>query len=69
MSKFFLSLMVLVTSFVVAIILYTVVFNDYPRFGEFANLLWLGLITFGLAIGIFISGLLIEQLTHERARR
>ena len=65
MSKTFLSILILAITIVAAVILYTVTFKEYPTFGTFENLLFLGLITFGLGLGIYISALLLEQAIKE----
>ena len=65
MNKTILSVFILGISVVLAVILYGVVVSHYPTFGEFYNLLFLGLITFGLGIALFISGLVLEKSLKE----
>ena len=65
MNKTFFSVLILALTIIGAVILYGVVFNKYPTFGTFENLVFLGLVTFGLGIGIYVSALLLEQAIKD----
>jgi len=65
MSKVIVSIFVLAVTIIATIILYTAAVARYPDFGSFYNLLFIGLIIFGAGVGIFLSGLLLEQGIRE----
>ena len=65
MTKAVVSVFILAATIVGAILLYTVVLGEYPTFGTFENLVFLGLVTFGLGLGIFISALILDQEMRE----
>ena len=60
-SKTLVSIFVLIVTIILSVILYAVVVNAFPKFGSFENLLFLGLVTFGLCVGVWLSILIYEQ--------
>jgi len=68
MNKTIASVFILAVSIILAIILFFVVRDAHPEFGSFYSLLYLGLITFGLGVGIFVSGLLLHQSMKEMGK-
>lgn len=65
MGKALLSSLILIVTVVVSIILYGVVLDNYPVFGTFENLLFLGFVTFFLGVGVFLSAWLLERMIRE----
>jgi len=63
--KTILSIFILAVSIVLAVILFFVVRDAHPDFWSMWSLLWIGLIIFGFAVLVFISGLLLEQSIRE----
>ena len=68
MKNAIVSLVIFAASIIGAIILYGVVIKEYPDWGSFENLVYLGLITFGLGIGIYVSALLLEKMVRQQSR-
>ena len=57
-----LSIWVLVLSIILAILLYVVIFTNIKNpFNDFGGIIYLSFVTFVLAIGIFISAILVEK--------
>jgi hypothetical protein len=65
MNKVIVSTFLLVISIAVAFILYGIVIRNFPTWGEFYNVLFIGLTVFVLGIGVFCSALLIESSVRE----
>ena len=61
MNKVIISTFMLIATIVIACILYGLVFNYHPNWGEFWNLFYMGLVAFFMCVGIFASGLLLER--------
>jgi len=61
MSKTILSVFILGLTIVLSIILFFLVRENHPEWGSFYSLLYMGLIVFGLGVGLFVSGLLLEK--------
>ena len=67
MAKAIISILILAASIIGAVLLFGMVLNEYPTFGTFENLFYLGLVAFGLAVGIFVSALLLESLIRSKS--
>lgn len=65
MVKALFSSIILLVTVVTSIILYNVVWDNYPEFGSFENLLFLGFVTFFLGVGVFFSAWLLERMIRE----
>jgi len=65
MNKAIISVFVLAVTIVLSYVFYTQTVAHYPEFGEFFNLLFLGLTAFFGGVGVFISGLLLGQSVQE----
>jgi len=62
MDKKTLSILVLILSIILAVILYIVIFTNVSNpFQDFNGIVYLCLVTFMLALGIFISAILVEK--------
>ena len=63
MSKFIISIIILIATIILSIIFYSIVLSN--TYAEFANVALLALVTFFLGIGIFISAIMIERWLGE----
>ena len=65
MNKTILSILILAAATIGAVISYCFIIDTYPTFGEFYNLLYLGLTLFFFGICVFISGLIFGSSLRE----
>jgi|GEM_PF-5742115 len=68
MGKIILSLIIFAVGIIAAIILYNVVANNYSDFWSFGSLIFMGLITFGLALFIILSAVILEAGIRENKK-
>jgi quinol-cytochrome oxidoreductase complex cytochrome b subunit len=66
MSKAVWSILILVLTVALSILFYILVWDAYPTFGTFENLVFLGLVTFFLAAGVWLAAWLFEKHAREK---
>lgn len=65
MSKTILSVFILGLTVVASMVLFFLVRDTHPDWDSFYSLLYLGLVVFGLGVGLFVSGILLEKSIKE----
>lgn len=65
MNKTIASAFILALTIILSIVFYNMTVDNYPEFGGFYNLLFLGLTLFFFGVGVFVSALTLGKGIRE----